>query len=293
MNNLINVRAHTSDHAGQSGELVNDRTLLRRWLAYSCLFLGLLVAASAHAESYRPLVKKTMKARLETFPVAVRKLANNDSVCGIGIQSLWNRTIVHLSDVGTASGLRSGDEILTVNGQKISDEPESYRNLIQQYGQNDAVTLSILRNDVEHDIEAICIDDSERIRSHIGMLQLAAKGKWKQCIEKSYDVEKLDGMRTLFSSDVRNTCTEAKRCGWKCRKPAVADARSLYEVNVSELEVVSLANVSIENVRASVLNGINWLEKTGYLRFAADLKSRLQTANSAAAQPVSALERRQ
>ena len=68
-----------------------------------------------------------------------------------------------------------------------------------------------------------------------------AKGKWQQCIDSSYALESLDGKRTLFSADVRNTCTVAKRCGWKCREQSFADAQSLYEVNLTELVAVTLA----------------------------------------------------
>lgn len=225
---------------------MKDLKLLRNRIISSCLILGLLAATSAQAESYRSTVKRSMNERLEPLSAGIKKLDRGESICGIGIQGSWDRTVVHLSDVGTSNGLRSGDEVLAVNGEQSEEKPASYGELIQRFGADDKIIVNILRNEQKIDIEAVCVEDSERFRLQVDMLQYAAKGKWQQCIDSSYALESLDGKRTLFSADVRNTCTEAKRCGWKCRKPAIADATSLYEVNLSEIEAVELANIDID-----------------------------------------------
>ena len=253
------------------------------------LILGLLATTSVQAASYKAAVKKSMQPRLESLSVGAQKLDGGASVCGIGIQDIWNKTIVHLSEAGTSNGLQPGDEILSVNGELTSEEPDSYRSLVQQFEANDKLTVNVLRNEEKFDIEALCLDDSERFKLQVDMIQFAAKGKWQQCIDTSYAIEKFDGKRTLYSVEIRNTCTGAKRCGWKCKRPTSADARSLYEVNLTELEALKLANISVGRVETSVQNGINWLEEAGFLDLAEDLKARLREMNSVATNPVAAV----
>jgi hypothetical protein len=257
-----------------------------------CIFfiVSLLAATSAQADgSYKLVVKRYMKSRLELLSDDLDKLDSGQSICGIGIQDSWNRTVVHVSDIGAANGLQPGDEIMAVNGDPIADESGSFEQVIRNFGANDKIAVNVMRNDEAIDLDAVCIDDTEGFRMQADMLRLAAKGKWKQCIAKSYDIDEMNGRKSMFSATFRNTCTEAKRCGWRCRKPTVEDAKSLYEVNLTELQAVTLANVDIDGVRTSVQNGIKWLEKTGYENFAADLKSRYKAADSAQSLPAAVI----
>ena len=253
----------------------------------SFFIVSLLAATSVQAGgSYKLVVKRYMKTRLELLSEELEKLDSGQSICGIGIQDSWNRTVVHVSDIGAANGFQAGDEILTVNGDPVANESGSFEKLVRQYDANGKIAVNVMRSEEAIDLDTACTDDTENFRMQADMLRLAAKGKWKQCIAKSFDIDEKDGRKSLFSANFRNTCTEAKRCGWKCRKPSVEDAKSLYEVNLTELEAVTLANVDIDGVRTSVENGIKWLETSGYENYATDLKSRYEAADSSQSRPV-------
>ena len=139
------------------------------------------------------------------------------------------------------------------------------------------------------ELNASCIDGTAKFGLQAEMLRFAAKGKWKQCIATSQNIDTLDGRKSLFTATYRNTCIEAKRCGWRCKKPTLVDAKSLYEVNVTELEAVTLGNVRIGGVKTSVQNGIKWLEEAGYADLATDLQSRFSAADATQSNPVAAI----
>jgi hypothetical protein len=63
----------------------------------------------------------------------------------------------------------------------------------------------------------------------------------------------------------------------------------LYEVNVTELEAVTLGNVRIGGVKTSVQNGIKWLEEAGYADLAKDLQSRFRAVDATQSNPVATI----
>jgi hypothetical protein len=246
----------------------------------SVLIFGMLAATSAQAGSYKLAVKRYMKGHLETMSESLERLDNGEAVCGIGVQDAWNRTVVRVSEAGAANGLRSGDEIMSVNDEQTENEPGSYEKLVRKFSAEDQLRLTVMRSGAAVELNASCMDGSEKFGLQAEMLRFAAKGKWKQCIATSHNIDTLDGRKSLFTATYRNTCIEANRCGWRCKNPTLVDAKSLYEVNVTELEAVTMGNVDIVGVKTSVQNGIKWLEETGYADLAADLQSRFNAANA-------------
>ena len=232
-----------------------------------------------------------MKGHLETMSESLGRLDNGEAVCGIGVQDAWNRTVVNVSEAGAANGLQAGDEIMSVNDEETEDKAGSFQKLVRQFSADDRLTLNVMRDGEEIDLNASCIDGTEKFSLQAEMLRFAAKGKWKQCVATSQNIDALDGRKSLFTATYRNTCIEANRCGWRCKKPTLVDAKSLYEVNVTELEAVTLGNVKISGVKTSVQNGIKWLEEAGYANLATDLQSRLSAANASQSNPVVAISR--
>jgi hypothetical protein len=255
----------------------------------SFVIFGLLAATSAQAGSYKLAVKRYMKGHLETMSESLERLDNGEAVCGIGVQDAWNRTVVSISEAGTTNSLQPGDEIMSVNGEDTVDEPGSFQKLVRKFSSNDQLTLTVMRSGEAIDLKTTCIDGSQKFGLQAEMLRFAAKGKWKQCVATSENIDALDGRKSLFTATYRNTCIEANRCGWRCKNPTLVDAKSLYEVNVTELEAVTLANVKIGGVEASVQNGIKWLEEAGYADLATDLQSRFSAADASQSNPVIAI----
>ena len=220
---------------------------------------------------------------------SLERLDNGEAVCGIGVQDAWNRTVVNISEAGTANGLQPGDEIMSVNDERTEDEPGSFQKLVRKFSADDQLTLTVMRSGETIDLYAKCIDGSEKFGLQAEMLRFAAKGKWKQCVATSHNIDTLDGRKSLFTATYRNTCIEANRCGWRCKNPTLVDAKSLYEVNVTELEAVTLGNVRIGGVKTSVQNGIKWLEDAGYADLATDLQTRFNAADATQSNPVAAI----
>jgi len=217
---------------------------------------------------------------------SLERLDNGEAICGIGVQDAWNRTVVNVSEAGAANGLQPGDEIMSVNGEETEDKAGSFQKLVRKFSADDRLTLNVMRSGKAIDLNANCIDGSEKFGLQVEMLRFAAKGKWKQCVATSQDIDALDGRKSLYTATYRNTCMEANRCGWRCKKPAFVDAKSLYDVNVTELEAVTLGNVKIASVKTSVSNGIKWLEEAGYTDLATKLQSRLSAADASQPNPV-------
>jgi len=263
--------------------------LVKNKIICSFFIFGLLAATSAQAGSYKLAVKRYMKGHLETMSESLERLDNGEAVCGIGVQDAWNRTIVNVSDAGAANNLQPGDEIMTVNGEDTVDEPGSFQKLVRKFSSNDQLTLTVMRSGEAIDLKTSCIDGSEKFGLQAEMLRFAAKGKWKKCVATSKNIDALDGRKSLFTATYRNTCIEANRCGWRCKNPTLVDARSLYEVNVTELEAVTLGNVKIGGVKTSVQNGIKWLEEAGYADLATDLQSRFSAADASQSNSVVAI----
>ena len=176
-----------------------------------------------------------------------------------------------------------------VNDEETEDKPGSFQKLVRKFSADDQLTLNVMRSGEAIDLNASCIDSSEKFGLQIEMLRFAAKGKWKQCVATSQNIDALDGRKSLYSASYSNTCMEANRCGWRCKRPTFVDAKSLYEVNVTELEAVTLANVKIGSVRTSVKNGIKWLDEAGYAELATDLQSRFSAAEALQSNPVVAI----
>lgn len=187
-------------------------------------------------------------------------------------------TVVRLGPNAAKAGVRLGDRIVAVNGERHNDR-QGLLGAIVKNRPDEQILLTLLRDGVEIERKVDCMDGRPVADKGITMLEAASQGRWRDCVTLSYELERPPLNPSYSVALIRHACNDAERFAAN-RRPTGSDARLLYETRRRQIEEANYVPEGIARVRGEVLGSISWLEQNGFRNFSADLRELLEKASS-------------
>lgn len=241
------------------------------------VFLMIVMAANADAESYGDKVQSFASAMLDQMSGKLELIRNGEKLCSLGASSLRGLTVTKTSTTGKINGLEPGDQIASVDGEKAT--LANFGQIMSKFRQGDDLTIGILRNGTSAQLDAVCGDGNSDTEVFRRIFSGAAKRNWDDCISATYEAEQVLGGQTRPIMVFRQRCSEAKRCGTPrtCKAMTSEDGMLFYEVQKIILQEAIVAD-EIQGVQAGIVSQIKWLDDSGFPQQASLLKQQLQDA---------------
>ncbi len=239
----------------------------------------LSMSQALFAASERSQTRKLAESDLEYYSAIIEKIDKGGGTCDIGVLSSWDNTITRVSEAGMTSGLRPGDKLLELGGEQV--DAANRISLLAQYDPGEEVTMVVGRDNESYEFPVVCGDNTDTDKANIQMVRDAAAGRWQDCVDSSVRVDQVRGLQTAFTAHYALYCSESERCGmFRCDQPTRQDAWRWYEPRARSIEEAFYVEGKLDSIRAEVMDIVGILEKEGYFRMAADLESRLLSAEA-------------
>ncbi|MBI4527172.1 MAG: PDZ domain-containing protein [Deltaproteobacteria bacterium] len=250
------------------------------------------VRADNFAEARMRLDEKRLRDVMDFQEGAVKQLAQlrklfpEKPFCRIGA-SLWpDGTVVRVEQHAGKDGLRLGDRIVAVTGQRSGDMLDLVA-AITKNGPDDELVLTLVRDGAEVEHKIRCTDGRPARDKLIAMLEAASGARWRDCVTRSYELERPPLNLNYVVSMMRALCNDADRVRAN-RQPTISDATLFYEGRGRQLEEAKYVQDGMVKIRGEVLSTISWLEQNKFQNFSIDLRQQLERGSSPERLPVKA-----
>ncbi|MFI5396264.1 MAG: PDZ domain-containing protein [Candidatus Binatia bacterium] len=212
--------------------------------------------------------------------VKLRESEPMEPVCGLGCSYTPEApgVIVAVSPRAEAQGLRAGDAIFAVDGERILP-PGDVRVALGKRKPGDTIVLTLSNNGTERELHVECTDRRLAGQALIAAVEATAQGRWDECAARSNQLEELAGP-SARAAYVRAVCRTLEQGASGRSSPDAENAALLYELMRRRIYEAAFTPRGVESVRADALKTIAQLDQWGFPTFARDLQSRLDTPNA-------------
>jgi hypothetical protein len=162
----------------------------------------------------------------------------------------------------------AGDRLVSIDG-----EAYDATNTLQKYNAHAVgtpVLVRVRRGREELGLQLKCLDAEKSDLLWRGMVEATADGRWKDCIQKTYELEGLSVKSARFAG-MRGRCQDAERIESR-RVYGSADAAALFEYWRRRITESSYVPDSLAGIRADLLSAMATLRSSNFTDFATELE---------------------
>ena len=227
------------------------------------------------------------KARTERFQRIAREYLDKPYVqapspCGNGLWSSVKNSVVDLSPRAEAAGLRKGDRLLGFGGISLAqyDSEEAW----SKVPRGDEVTVRVDRRGTEVSLQFPCRENAEAWKAAVASWRAVVDGQWQACV---------DGVRD-YSRAARMTPASALRVAWECMRERGKAAgqrlpeeywQTLHAWATKAIEESRYKPTGLTEIRTSLLDTADVLEKAGHSTWANDIKQQMAGFSETSSKP--------
>jgi len=180
-----------------------------------------------------------------------------------------------ISPTAEATGLRLGDRITAVDGERISSLREARGALSRTGSRSHRVDVDRTGETITVDVP--CVDEAPRWTATRRVFETAARGDWDGCLAAVNDAQRADGTARSLWARWRGRCVEAKN-RLQNRPPDIWEAQLHYEFFRLRIREASYVPGSLDGIRGQILAGVTVLRQWGYTSLASDLEQLMERA---------------
>ena len=227
------------------------------------------------------------KMRTERFQRIAREYLDKPYVqapspCGNGLWSSVKNSVVDLSPRAEAAGLRKGDRLLGFGGISLAqyDSEEAW----SKVPRGDEVTVRVDRRGTEVSLQFPCRENAEAWKAAVASWRAVVDGQWQACV---------DGVRD-YSRAARMTPASALRVAWECMRERGKAAgqrlpeeywQTLHAWATKAIEESRYKPTGLTEIRTSLLDAADVLEKAGHSTWANDIKQQMAGFSETSSKP--------
>ena len=183
--------------------------------------------------------------------------------------------VVDMAPWVEATGLRKGDRLLSFGDISLAQYDtagEAWSKVLR----GDSVSVRVERGGKELSIQIPCRDSSRTRQVAVSTLRAIADGQWQACV---------DGIRD-YAQLTRVTSASMLRVAWECmrergkaaRQPLPEEYwRTFHAWATKAIEESHYKPTGLTEIRTSLLDAADVLEKTGRVTWANDIRQRIAT----------------
>jgi len=233
---------------------------------------------SAQASKFKDMAKGLLSKR--------RASQSSQPFCLVGFRHPEAPlAVTAVSEHAEAAGLQIGDRIVAFDGEPVSSH-EALAAAGRKKTPGDTAELTVIREGKQRRIRVECLDGRLAEGAEIVALEAAAEGRWQDCILQTHEIDRLYGPGAP-AAVIRQQCWEGDRVD-SCRPLDETDADVLYEGARRQISEAAFSPEGTDSVKGDVCGAISWLERSGFPRFAEDLRSQFLRASQHAGASASA-----
>jgi hypothetical protein len=235
------------------------------------------IASTSTAPSAPAPDEKVRTERLQLFAREYldKPYVQAPSPCGNGVWSSVKNYVVDLSPKAEAAGLRKGDRLLGFGEISLAQyDPEEAWSKMPR---GDEVAVRVDRAGTEVSIQFPCRENVEAWRAVVNTWRAVVDGQWQVCV---------DGVGA-YTRAIRMTSASTLRIAWECMRERAKAAgqrppdeywRTLHGWATKAIEESRYRPTGLTEIRTSLLNAADALEKAGHSSWAHDIRQQIATS---------------
>lgn len=195
----------------------------------------------------------------------------SDSRCGLGFIGYGSPVVVtRVSAWPRANWVEEADQLVRINGVAISQKSDLH-SALDTVPANDRVSLVVLRDDNEIEINAPCQESSPILEAREEALIGISEGRWQACISATIMEEIRWGGPNSQSAGLRLWCHQAQlHRSFKLEKASASlsrlHAQLIYDYASLLLDELQYVPTGLEDLRSTLETRIQLLDEASSIR---------------------------